>query len=200
MCAVQPPIPLPLRDLVPPPSLFRHRSSLHGQAHVARVMIHAFRLIEATGAEALAPALWAAVYIHDIGRRHDGIEPRHGARAWERLAELADVQRLFAQGGVKASDYPAIQTAVTTHCRGELAPAHPHRALTALLKDADGLDRVRIWDLDPSYLRHPEAVAMVRFAERLWKDTDRRLQPGPDYFERLWPEAERIQSLFPAEE
>ncbi len=189
---MQSPIPLPLRDLVPPPSLFRHASALHGQAHVARVMVHAFRLIEATGAHHLAPALWASVYIHDIARRHDGICRRHGADAWARLAALPDVRDLLAKGGVKESDYPAIETAVTEHCRSEVAPGHPHRELAALLKDADGLDRVRIYDLDPGYLRHPEAVTMVAFAKRLWKETDRRLKPGPDYFEVLWLEAERV--------
>lgn len=32
------------------PELFLHRSTLHGQAHVGRVMVHALRLIEATTA------------------------------------------------------------------------------------------------------------------------------------------------------
>jgi hypothetical protein len=187
-----PPIPLPLRDLVPLPSLFWHDSGLHGQAHVARVMVHAFRLLDATGAHHLAPALWAAVYLHDIARRHDGHCTRHGADAWDRLAHLPDVNLLFSKGGVKESDYPAIQTAVTEHCRSEVPPDHPHRELAALLKDADGLDRVRLYDVDPAFLRHPEAVAMVAFAKRLFEETDTRLTPGPDYFERLWPEAERL--------
>lgn len=61
-----------------------------------------------------------------------------------------------------------------------------------MLKDADGLDRVRLRDLDPGYLRHPRAVAMVLFAERLFEETDGRLEPGDDSFERLWPVAERL--------
>jgi hypothetical protein len=39
------PIPLPLASLVPAVELFVHRSTLHGQAHVSRVMVHAFRLL-----------------------------------------------------------------------------------------------------------------------------------------------------------
>jgi hypothetical protein len=81
---------------------------------------------------------------------------------------------------------------VTEHCRSEVQPNHAHRELAALLKDADGLDRVRLYDLDPSCLRNPKAVAMVPFAQRLFEETDRRMEPGPDYFERLWPEAERL--------
>jgi hypothetical protein len=55
------PIPLPLASLVPAVELFVHRSTLHGQAHVSLVMVHAFRLLEATGWPEEAPRLWAAV-------------------------------------------------------------------------------------------------------------------------------------------
>src|SRR6185295_8115362 len=55
------PIPLPLASLVPAPELFTHASTLHGQAHVSRVMVHAFRLLEVTACEEQAPRLWAAV-------------------------------------------------------------------------------------------------------------------------------------------
>lgn len=36
------PIDLPIEQLVPTPELFTHHSDLHGQAHVARVTVHAF--------------------------------------------------------------------------------------------------------------------------------------------------------------
>lgn len=72
-------VPVADRELIPPPELFRHASDLHGQAHVARVLVHAFRLIAATGSLEETSRLWAAVYLHDIARRHDGVSPRHGA-------------------------------------------------------------------------------------------------------------------------
>jgi hypothetical protein len=61
------------------------------------------------------------------------------------------------------------------------------------LKDVDGLDRVRLGDLDPRYLRHPVSRTMIRFAEQLFLETDDGLEPGPDYLSRLWPEAVRIE-------
>jgi hypothetical protein len=185
-------VPVADRELIPPPSLFRHPSLLHGQAHVARVLVHAFRLIEATGYTEEASRLWAAVYLHDIARRHDGVSARHGVDAWSRLAELPDVRTRFARGGVTDDDYPAIQAAVTGHCTGEPESGHPHERLICLLKDADGLDRVRLGDLDTSYLRHPDAREMAAFAERLYRATNGRIDPGPDYFERLWGEAEGL--------
>ncbi len=65
-------VTVPNKGLVPAPELFWHSSLLHGQAHVARVLVHAFRLVEATGFNHEMPRLWAAVYLHDIARRHDG--------------------------------------------------------------------------------------------------------------------------------
>lgn len=83
------PIDLPLAALAPSPLLFTHQSPLHGQSHVSRVLVHAFRLVEATGWIEEAPRLWAAVYLHDLARprrhlpparrrRHE--EVRHAAR------------------------------------------------------------------------------------------------------------------------
>lgn len=188
------PIDLPLSRIIPPPEVFAHRSTLHGQAHVARVMVHAFRLIEATsGAQEYAARLWAAVYLHDIARQHDGRCYVHGENAVKRLSSLPDVRELLRSGGVKEDDLPAIETAVIHHCKpDELPPTHEHYRLTALLKDADGLDRVRLGDLNAQYLRHEEARGMIGFAQRLFDSTDDVLEPGADYFAQLWPIAERL--------
>lgn len=183
------PVPLPIADLVPPPEAFASRSRLHGQTHVARVMVHAFRLLDATSSSDLSAQLWASVYLHDLARTHDGPCGRHGRDAVERLPSLPGVTTLFAKGGVREDDYAAIATAVTYHCRAtELEPAHPHYRLTALLKDADALDRVRIsGGLDPAFLRHGEARAMVDFATALFEASEQRLRPGPGHFAELWP-------------
>jgi hypothetical protein len=155
--------------------------------------VHAFRLIEATGTHEHAARLWAAVYLHDIARVHDGRCHVHGENAVKRLPSLPQVRSLFARGGVKDDDFPMIETAVVCHCKPpEPLPADPHYQLTALLKDADGLDRVRLGDLDPGYLRHEQARGMIGFAQRLFDETDGVLEPGQAYFERLWPIARRI--------
>lgn len=196
---IPPPIDLPLAELVPAPSLFTHRSTLHGQSHVSRVMVHAFQLIEGTGWTAEAPRLWAAVYLHDLARTHDGICYRHGGDAMKKLETLPHVKELFARGGVKEDDYPVIHTAVVQHSLPkELDRAHPHWRLTSLLKDADGLDRVRLGDLDPTFLRNAETPAMVDFAQRLFDATDGVVPTGTDHFALLWPEAVRIRSTHQA--
>jgi hypothetical protein len=179
-------------EMLPLPELFLHRSILHGQAHVGRVMIHALRLVEATGFTECACPLWAAVYLHDIARVHDGISAGHGLDAWARLATLPDVRALFARGGARDEDLPAIQVAVTLHSRGEADPGAAHKRLTDLIKDADGLDRVRLGDLNPRYLRTPQARTMVAFAQRLYEETDGRFPPSRDLFGNLWRETQRL--------
>lgn len=193
-----PPIRLPLAQLVPPPSIFTHPSRLHGQAHVARVMVHAFRLLDATGLSEEAPRLWAAAYLHDIARTHDGLCYRHGGDAMKKFDTLPEVRALFAQGGVVESDYAHIHTAVVHHSLPkELDRSHPHWRLASLLKDADGLDRVRLGDLDPSFLRHEESLGMVDFAEALFAGTNGQVATGPRHFEKLWPEAVRLADAAP---
>lgn len=187
------PISLPLASLVPAPELFTYASTLHGQAHVSRVMVHAFHLIDATGWFEEGPRLWAAVYLHDIARTHDGLCYRHGGDAMKKLEKLPRLREWFAQGGVQDDDYALIHTAVVHHSlRKELSRSHPHWRLTSLLKDADGLDRVRLGDLDPRYLRNPPARDMVGFAQALFDETDGVVPIGPAHFAALWPEAVRV--------
>ena len=193
---MHPPIALSLESLAPPPELFTHASTLHGQSHVARVMVHAFRLIEATGWLDEAPRLWAAAYLHDIARTHDGVCYRHGADAMKKFESRPDLREFFASAGVLDEDYEAIHTAVVHHCLPqELDRAHPHWRLTSLLKDADGLDRVRLYDLDPGYLRNAEARTMAPFATALFDETNRIVPNGPTHFALLWPEAIRLLKM-----
>jgi len=189
-------VPIPLYCMVPLPELFRHRSTLHGQAHVSRVMIHAMRLIEATGQQAYGPQLWASVFLHDLARTHDGVCHRHGADAAQRLRDEPELQQRLAEAGLVAADYPAIEAAVTAHSAPkEVSREHPHWPLIALLKDADGLDRVRLGDLDPRYLRNAEAKAMVPFAQALFDATDGVIATGPAHFGQLMAVAQNLHPL-----
>jgi hypothetical protein len=62
----------------------------------------------------------------------------------------------------------------------------------ALLRDPDGLDRVRLGDLRPEWLHHDAARTMVDFAQRFYDEANDVLKPGPNYFGRLWQEVGRI--------
>lgn len=75
----------------------------------------------------------------------------------------------------------------------EVSRSHPHWPLIALLKDADGLDRVRLGDLDPSRLRHPEARTMVTFAQKLFDRTDGLIAMGEQHFSEVLAAAQLIE-------
>ena len=181
------PIPLPLAEIAPGAARFGRRSHTHGPAHVARVMIHAFLLLDLTGAREEATRLWAAVYVHDLARTHDGTCSRHGADAARLLDTDPTLLAHLARGGLESADLPAVAEAVRVHSLpGEVAPDHPHRRLVRLLKDADGLDRVRLRDLDPRRLRHDEARALVPFAQRLLAASEQGLHRDPAPFLALF--------------
>jgi hypothetical protein len=63
--------------------------------------------------------------------------------------------------------------------------------LLALLKDANGLDRVRFGDLDKSYLRSEHSRGMAQFAQDLYSQT-RRIKEGPNHFTDVLRVAEKI--------
>ncbi len=195
------PIPLPLHALIPDASLFVNASRLHGRTHIARTLIHAFLLIEMNGRQNLSAPLWAAIYMHDLARTHDGKCHVHGANAVRQFGKNSSLRALWARGGVQQEQYPQIFTAVTHHARPrELPEHHPHRRLTALLKDADGLDRVRINDLNVNYLRLPESRRLAPFAQWLYDNTPEDHHEAPDFFERMWNRAsDALTGLIPLE-
>jgi len=183
-----------LNALIPHPSDFAHPSKIHGQAHVGRVMVHAFRLIEATGMTEEASRLWGAVYLHDLARTHDGFDEVHGMHAVMRVNESTDLQERLIARGVQSDD-PSMLLAVMMHCLPDdhsVFGGKPVWPLLAMLKDVNALDRVRFSDLDPSYLRFPETRGMVKFAEDLYSQSHRRVKEGPNYFTDLLKVAERI--------
>ena len=183
-----------MNALIPHPTDFAHASKVHGQAHVGRVMIHAFRLIEATGMTDEASRLWGAVYLHDLARTHDGFDEVHGMHAVMRVNESTDLQERLIARGVQSDD-PSMLLAVMMHCLPDDHSAFggkPVWPLLAMLKDVDALDRVRFGDLDPSYLRFPETKGMIKFAEDLYSQSHRRVKEGQNFLTDLMKVAERI--------
>jgi uncharacterized protein len=188
MPSVHSTISLSKSELLPAPELFAQRSELHGRLHVGRVMVLGFLLIDATQSYDLEIPLWAAIYVHDLAREHDGLCQDHGEWAIEKLRRTPEIRDLLKRACFSPKHSRMLDTAVSHHCRMlELEPDHAHYRLTTLLKDADGLDRVRLDDLDPAYLRHPEAHDLISTAEILYAQTHGHLdQDDPNLMGQLW--------------
>jgi uncharacterized protein len=130
--------------------------------HTARVMVWAAVLAHET--DWFEPVVWAAA-CHDLRREDDGDDPDHGFRAgrWVRhelphhLSQPLDRLELIA----RACDW---------HVCPDREADWDHPVLW-LLKDADGLDRVRLYDLDPSFLRHSDTRRWIDPAMRLYEKT-----------------------------
>jgi hypothetical protein len=149
-----------------------YKSRVHGSGHIHRVLLFAALIAwqEALDEETTRQYFRAACY-HDVGRTFDGYDIYHGARSALRL------EALTGQTGENLVD---LKAAVTAHARPDSdmesivryhQPADYDRAmkLTKLLKDADNLDRVRLGDLKPQFLRHDSAKALVDFSWRLFR-------------------------------
>ena len=154
---------------------FERPSSIHGISHTRRVMIHAQAIATARDIDPdWFDSLVLAVAWHDIGRTHDGREPEHGPNSVTKVRRLGlhagvDAQVLartfFAMEWHSVSDHQALDAAAALDPKQRPEPGTMLRVLW-LLKDADGLDRVRIQDLDPGQLRYEESVKMV---DRAWQ-------------------------------
>lgn len=186
------PIALPLSKMAPLPELFTRPSQVHGQAHVARVIIHVLILCKALELEEYSLKAWTAAYIHDIARRNDHVAPEHGADAVKKVQELPELKAFFSDCGVEEEDWEEIFFAVTHHCLDEVPRDHRWWTLTALLKDADGLDRVRINHLDPRFLRFPLSREQVDYAKMLYLESLLIEEKGKDYFPALWEKAQTL--------
>ena len=163
-------LPTDLDRFLPDEAWFRFRPrGIHAVPHTSRVLVWAAVLAERIARpEAIRreELLWAAA-VHDVGRVDDGIDRGHGRRSAEWVvAHLGEVRP--AAG---ACDLEFVAELCTWH---EVAD-HEIDRLTLellLLKDADGLDRVRLGDLDPERLRFQHARRLVSAAERLERATD----------------------------
>lgn len=149
-----------------------YKSHLHGQGHIERTILLAALLARQEDlSDGDAGLLFQAASYHDVGRVDDGYDTEHGTRSARRLNELtgrSGENLLLMQGAVAAHSRPDHLLEKTVE---EYHPADfPHAVgLAQYLKDADGLDRVRIRDLNPAVLRHDSARALVPFAQFLFE-------------------------------
>ncbi len=174
------------------PWWFLRPHSIHGLSHTRRVLIHAVALAAPAG---LTPteceALFYAAAWHDLGRTHDGVEPDHGRASVARLLDLnlaCDLApevvepMLFAIEWHSTDDTLALAAAqasadpppeAATNGAPAVTPTiDPRLRVLWTLKDADGLDRVRIYDLDVTRLRSAAAREREAEAWRLLRESE----------------------------
>lgn len=141
-----------------------HDSQLHGVDHMARVFILQELIcdkLEAQGVRVYRDTTRWAAMAHDVGRVDDGVDLGHGRSSAEWIKEnLADKMT------------PELLDAVTYIVHWHVPPDNEPPLMTTelkVLKDADALDRVRLGDLNESYLRTIAAKELVDVAKQLYE-------------------------------
>jgi hypothetical protein len=135
---------------------------IHGMNHEARVMVWAEilgRLEKSKHTDALR---WAAA-THDLRRKDNGTDAKHGKRAAKWVYEN-DEKFNFDPLTKKYVLYLDCWHATKDKDIPKMLPE------LAIFKDADALDRVRFYGLDTSYLRYEVSRTVLCYlAEQLYK-------------------------------
>lgn len=155
--------------------LFIEPEGIHGVPHAERVLLLALNISKFENYDkADINILIEAAKFHDIGRTHNGVCLVHGMLS-NRKIEKYDLLKGFSSEEQNIAKY-----IIHNHCiddkktQDNINDFHiedKERALRLLkvLKDSDGLDRVRIGDLDPNYLRTSSSKQLIDLAETLFR-------------------------------
>ena len=180
---------LPSRSFFEPYRPLRHwflrpdeSENIHGISHEARVLIWQeilARLLIKEGISLDQEALRWAAATHDTQRQDDGTDFPHGERAavW--------VQRVFKHR-LPAPTLERVMYLNTWHVPPD-SWAPTMTAELAVFKDADSLDRVRLYDLDPQFLRWDSSKSLLQYlADALFEGSERKQQrEGWDVFDAV---------------
>jgi len=155
------------------PAYFHRPRGIHGISHTQRVLflVELLAALENLGAPERDILSIAAVY-HDIGRTHDGADRAHGYCSFCKAEQLGLIYM------ENPEDYATVRYIIETHCINDnhafdlvtdyaLRELDRGKGLLKFFKDADGLDRVRINDLNPAMLRLDVSQELVGLAEEL---------------------------------
>lgn len=154
---------------------------IHGLGHIARVFIWADRIgkdMKKRGIEIdLEVVRWAAA-LHDIGRVADGFDTGHGTRSaqWIMNHRHSSLLNHLSNDQIKKIVHCCVYHEVADEKIPGMIPE------LICLKDADGLDRVRINDLNPRFLRTSFAKKQVGRSWNLWEKSFQSFAPWASAF------------------
>jgi hypothetical protein len=144
-------------------------ADIHGLGHCIRVLLwadHAAQRLADDGTDVDRTVVRWAAACHDCRRHDDGLDRGHGRRA----ALWFGPQATQLDPALSAKQIEKVQWAVTWHDPPD-ADCPRWTPELKCLKDADGLDRVRLGDFDPGYLRLPYLQPREKDARALLRAT-----------------------------
>ncbi len=155
---------------------FHKSGGIHGITHTRRVLFLTLILSWMEGlTETDRGLLCQAAIYHDIGRSNDNFDPEHGRESYLKILQNKLIN-------LEAQEQEILRFIIENHCISDRQarqvlkdyqvsdPEHLFK-LYLIFKDADGLDRIRINDLDIKQLRTPSAHKLLLVARELLEDT-----------------------------
>lgn len=152
---------------------FHNPAGVHALSHTKRVLLLSLIIshLEKFSKQDANILCLASIY-HDIGRCNDGYDPEHGNASYEKVIheqlpvpdhiQEQEILRFLIQNHAIPD-----QSAYKKLNLYNLADVDRTLKLYDAFKDADGLDRVRIRDLNPEYLRTGSAHRLLLAAHQL---------------------------------
>ncbi|MEN6326400.1 MAG: hypothetical protein ABFD18_09395, partial [Syntrophomonas sp.] len=153
---------------------FHNPQGIHALSHTRRVLLLSLIIsyLEKYNEEERTLLCLASIY-HDIGRVNDGYDPDHGIASYQKLIDenllaLANNQDQEILRFLVQNHAIPDQSAYKKLNHYDLGDVDRTLRLYDAFKDADGLDRVRIKDLNPEYLRTRSAYRLILAAHQLY--------------------------------
>lgn len=155
---------------------FYRPEGIHGVMHTRRVLLLNIIISLLQGcSERQLNILCTAALFHDIGRINDNVDPQHGKESFRKARHLGLLNEMASSEG------QILKYIIENHCISDrqAREALPDYGLTDekesqylfdIFKDADGLDRVRINDLDSRQLRTEQGKKLIMVARQLYQD------------------------------
>lgn len=154
-----------------------YQSKIHGQGHIERTILFSMLLafnykLDKNDTDILR----YAASLHDTKRVDDSYDTEHGYRA-----ALSSIDYAY----INKKDRNILQAVLAVHSRPDrlmddtieeffVKDFNRAKTLSKYFKDADGLDRVRLNDLDEKFLRNNFSIKLVDFSKNLFKKYKRR--------------------------
>lgn len=141
-------------------------SAIHGIGHIYRTMIGCALIGTLIQKPRKALLALCGAYIHDLARKNDYIEPEHGENAVLNHFDLFG--HIWDKYQLSEDEKQQIKQAVIQHSVHEwMQRSDSGYDVMAILKDADALDRCRIADLSPNWLRYPQSKLLIKRIEEI---------------------------------
>ncbi|KAL7718530.1 DUF1810 domain-containing protein [Entamoeba marina] len=147
------------------------KDNIHGLYHTYRVMINTIVISYLRNSPRDCILSLCSAFIHDMARRPHQWNWEHGGLSAK--TKVVQFKDLFDKYHITPKELNIIQSAVTKHSVNDnkYTTNEEDYYIVSTLKDADGLDRVRINDLDERFLRLRESRTIITFSRVIYELT-----------------------------